>query len=96
MEMNINNVNAASALCEQLKELEGQYSLVVRGEGLGITIQSRYQDDAFVNAVRSSVTGELSRRIGAVKYQLKELGITSFTKEPSPLQSSPAGEFDNG
>lgn len=55
MEMNINNVNAASALCEQLKELEGQYSLVVRGE--------------------------LSRRIGAVKHQLKELGITSFTKE---------------
>ncbi|CAH5335693.1 TPA: hypothetical protein JG901_000123 [Enterobacter hormaechei subsp. steigerwaltii] len=81
MEMNINNVNAASALCEQLKELEWQYSLVVRGEGLGITIQSRYQDDAFVNAVRSSVTGELSRRIGAVKHQLKELGITSFTKE---------------
>lgn len=48
---------------------------------LGVTIQSRYQDDAFVNAVRSSVTGELSRRIGAVKHQLAELGVTSFTKE---------------
>nr|HAM4953516.1 hypothetical protein [Escherichia coli] len=79
--MNINNVNAASILSEQLKDLEGQYSLVVRGEGLGITIQSRYQDDAFVSAVRSSVTGELSRRIGEVKHQLAELGITSFTKE---------------
>ena len=79
--MNINNVNADSILFEQLKELEGQYSLVVRGEGLSITIQSRYQDDAFVNAVRSSVTGELSRRIGAVKHQLAQLGITSFTKE---------------
>ena len=79
--MNIHNVNAASILCEKLKELEGQYSLVARGEGLGITIQSRYQDDALVNAVRSSVTGELSRRIGAVKHQLTELGITSFTKE---------------
>lgn len=79
--MNINNVNAASILCEQLKELEGQYSIVVRGEGLGITIQSRYQDDAFVNAVRRTVTGELSRRIGAVKHQLAELGVTSFTKE---------------
>jgi hypothetical protein len=52
-----------------------------RVEGLGVTIQSRYQDDAFVNAVRSSVTGELSRRIGAVKHQLAELGVTSFTKE---------------
>ena len=79
--MNINNVNAASILCEQLKELEVQYSLVVRGEGLGITIQSRYQDDDFVNAVRRRVTGELSRRIGAVKHQLTELGVTSFTKE---------------
>lgn len=79
--MNINNVNAASILCEQLKELEGQYLLVARGEGLGITIQSCYQDDDFVNSVRSSVTGELSRRIGAVKHQLKELGVTSFTKE---------------
>ena len=79
--MNINNVNAASVLCEQLKEIEGQHSLVARGEGLGITIQSRYQDDAFVDAVRRSVTGELSRRIGAVKHQLAELGITSFTKE---------------
>ncbi|VGD23546.1 Uncharacterised protein [Klebsiella pneumoniae] len=55
--MNINNVNAASILYEKLKELEGQYSLVERGEGLGITIQSRYQDDDFVNAVRRSVTG---------------------------------------
>ncbi|MGS8471652.1 hypothetical protein [Escherichia coli] len=79
--MNIHNVNAASILCEQLKELEGQYSLVARGEGVGVTIQSRYQDDAFVNAVRRSVTGELSRRIGEVKHQLAELGVTSFTKE---------------
>ncbi|MFU8999020.1 hypothetical protein ACNA2A_19395 [Klebsiella pneumoniae] len=79
--MNIHNVNSASILCEKLKELEGQYSLVARGEGLGITIQSRYQDDDFVNAVRMNVTVELSRRIGAVKHQLTELGITSFTKE---------------
>ncbi|EPY9831197.1 TPA: hypothetical protein NPN62_003954 [Klebsiella pneumoniae] len=79
--MNIHNVNDASILCEKLKELEGQYSLVVRGEGLGITIQSCYQDDDFVNAVRRSVTGELSRRIGAVKHLLTELGVTSFNKE---------------
>lgn len=79
--MNINNVNAASILCEQLRELEAQYANVARGEGLGVTIQSRYQDDAFVNAVRRSVTGELSRRIGAVKHHLAALGVTSFTKE---------------
>ncbi|HBV3603383.1 TPA: hypothetical protein MDV36_000050 [Klebsiella aerogenes] len=79
--MNINNVNAASILCEQLKELEGQYLLVARGEGLGITIQGRYQDDDFVNAIRRSVTGELSRRIGAVKHHLTELGVTSFVKD---------------
>lgn len=79
--MNINNVNAASILCERLKELEGQYALVVRGQGLNITIQGHYPDDDFVNSVRRSVTGELSRRIGAVKHQLAELGVTSFTKE---------------
>ena len=79
--MHINNINAASILSGQLKELEEQYLIIVRGQGLGITIQSRYQDDAFVDAVRSSVTGELSRRIGAIKGQLKELGITSFEKQ---------------
>ncbi|MEH5560154.1 hypothetical protein PPF30_25185 [Klebsiella variicola] len=46
----------------------------------GSTVKG-YQDDAFVNAVRRSVTGELSRRIGEVKHQLAELGVTSFTKE---------------
>lgn len=79
--MNINNVNAASILCEQLRELEAQRAIVARGEGLGVTIQSRYQDDAFVNAIRMSVESELCRRIGAVKHQLAELGVTSFTKE---------------
>lgn len=79
--MNINNVNAASILCEQLRELEAQRAIVARGEGLGVTIQSRYQDDAFVNAVRMSVESELCRRIGAVKHELAELGITSFNKE---------------
>nr|DAL35242.1 MAG TPA_asm: hypothetical protein [Caudoviricetes sp.] len=29
--MNINNVNAASILCEQLRELEVQRAIVVRG-----------------------------------------------------------------
>lgn len=79
--MHINNINAASILSAQLKELEEQYHIIVRGQGLGITIQSRYQDDAFVDAVRTSVTGELSRRIGAIKGQLKDLGITSFEKQ---------------
>lgn len=79
--MHIKNINTASILSAQLKELEGQYLIIVRGQGLGITIQSRYQDDAFVDAVRSSVTGELSRRIGAIKGQLKDLGITSFGKQ---------------
>ena len=79
--MNINNINAASILCEQLRELEAQRAIVARGEGLGVTIQSRYQDDAFVNAIRMSVESELCRRIGAVKHQLAELGVTSFTKE---------------
>lgn len=79
--MHINNINAASILSAQLKELEEQYHIIVGGQGLGITIQSRYQDDSFVDAVRSSVTGELSRRIGAIKGQLKDLGITSFEKQ---------------
>lgn len=79
--MHIKNINTASILSAQLKELEEQYLIIVRGQGLGITIQSRYQDDAFVDAVRSSVTGELSRRIGAINGQLKDLGITSFGKQ---------------
>lgn len=76
--MDINNINAAAILLEQLKELEAQNKIVLSGQGLGVTIQSRYQDDKFVSAVRRSVTLELSRRIGAIKCQLKDLGVTSF------------------
>ncbi|PCQ17460.1 hypothetical protein CP995_16565, partial [Klebsiella pneumoniae] len=68
---------------KSLRNLEGRI-LTRRTTGERVRhhrVQSRYQDDDFVNAVRRSVTGELSRRIGAVKHQLTELGITSFTKE---------------
>ncbi|WP_447874646.1 hypothetical protein [Serratia fonticola] len=74
--MKLENLSKAIGIQEQLKGLEAQYHMVVRGEGLGITIQGSYQDDAFVDAIRSSVTGELSRRIGARKSELAELGIT--------------------
>ncbi len=76
--MKIENLSKAVCLQEQLRELEDQYRVVKEkgNGGLGITIQSRYQDDAFVDAIRFHVLDELNQRIGDKRRRLAELGIT--------------------
>lgn len=67
---------------QALKDLQRQYDNIENSTGhgmLGITIQSAYQDDAFVDAVRPAVLSELSRRIDDKRLELEKLGI-SFTE----------------
>lgn len=76
--MNIENLSKAMRLKDELTILQEQHKVVtnVNGGGLRITIQSSYQDDAFVDAIRAQVLAELSKRIGEKKRSLAELGIT--------------------
>ena len=48
------------------------------GAGLGVTIQSTYQDNAFLEAIRPHAVAELDRRIEEKKAVLVSFGI-SFT-----------------
>lgn len=64
---------------QALKELERQYNNIEDSTGhgmLGITIQSQYQDDSFVDAVRPAVLGELARRIDDKRLELEKLGVS--------------------
>lgn len=64
---------------QDLKELEMKYNSIEESTGhgmLGITIQSQYQDDAFVDAIRPAVLAELARRIDDKRLELEKLGVS--------------------
>lgn len=73
--MNIDDLSKAVSIRDRLGNLQRQHQLVSEGNALNITIQSTYQDDPFVNAVRPVVLAELNRRIEEAQDQLRELGI---------------------
>lgn len=73
--MNIKNLHMAVSYESRLRELEHQHQLVASGKALAITLQSAYQDDAFVDALRPQVLLEITRRIEEVKTQLRSFGI---------------------
>lgn len=77
--MKAENINQAYSIAQNIRELEKQKALVASDGGstaLGVTIQSTYQDPAFVDAIRPYVVKELDRRIEEKKSYLSELGIT--------------------
>lgn len=76
--MKIENLSKAMSLKEELRILQEQHKVVENANngGLRITIQSSYQDDAFVDAIRAQVLAELSKRIGDKKQSLTKLGVT--------------------
>lgn len=73
--MNIDNLSAAVSTRDRLRDLQRQHRLVSEGKGLGVTIQSTYQDDSFVDAVRPAVLTEITRRIEEAQDQLRTLGV---------------------
>ena len=76
--MNVENLSNAHYLYNEMKELQRQKDILESGDGLGVTIQSTYQDKAFLDAIRPHAVAELNRRIEEKKVVLVSLGI-SFT-----------------
>lgn len=76
--MNVENLTEAYYINNGIKELQRQKGILENGDGLGVTIQSTYQDKAFVDAIRPHAVAELNRRIEEKKSVLVSFGI-SFT-----------------
>ncbi|EPI4794443.1 MAG: hypothetical protein E6Z24_01715 [Dialister sp.] len=74
--MNAENLNAACYLYKEIKELQRLKSIIESGAGLGVTIQSAYQDNAFLDAVRPHAVAELDRRIDEKRTALIKLGVS--------------------
>lgn len=74
--MNAENLSEAYYLNNDIKELQLQKSILESGAGLGVTIQSTYQDNAFLEAIRPHAVTELDRRIQQKIEALAKLGVT--------------------
>lgn len=74
--MNAENLSEAYYFNNDIKELQRQKSILESGAGLGVTIQSTYQDNAFLDAIRPHAVTELDRRIVEKKKSLSTLGVT--------------------
>lgn len=76
--MNVENLSNAHYIYNEMKELQRQKTILESGAGLGVTIQSTYQDDAFLEAIRPHAVAELDHRIEKKKAVLVDLGISFF------------------
>lgn len=74
--MNAENLSAACYLYNEIKELQRLNSIIESGAGLGVTIQSAYQDNAFLDAVRPHAVAEIDRRIDEKRTALINLGVS--------------------
>lgn len=74
--MNAENLSEAYYINNEIKELQRKKSMLESGAGLGVTIQSTYQDNAFLDAIRPHAVAELDRRIEEKKAVLVNLGIS--------------------
>nr|WP_202401413.1 MULTISPECIES: hypothetical protein [Citrobacter] len=76
MLVNAENLSEAYYINNEIKELQRQKSILERGAGLGVTIQSTYQDNAFLDAIRPHAVAELDRRIEEKRVVLVNLGVS--------------------
>lgn len=74
--MNAENLSSACYLYNEMKELQRLKSIIESGAGLGVTIQSAYQDNAFLDAVRPHAVAEIDRRIDEKRTALIRLGVS--------------------
>ncbi|HGN9430991.1 TPA: hypothetical protein ACK11D_003609 [Citrobacter freundii] len=73
--MNVENLTEAYYINNAIKELQLQKGILESGDGLDVTIQSTYQDKAFLDAIRPHAVAELNRRIEEKKAMLVSFGI---------------------
>lgn len=74
--MNAENLSEAYYINNEIKELQRQKSILESGAGLGVTIQSTYQDNAFLDAIRPHAVAELERRIDEKRAALVKFGVS--------------------
>lgn len=74
--MNVENLTEAYYINNGIKELQRQKDILESGDGLGVTIQSTYQDKAFLDAIRPHAVAELNRRIEEKKAVLVNLDVS--------------------
>lgn len=72
--MKIEDFNEVRRLHEQVASLDLSITLV-ETNGLGVTIQGRYQDDHILNPVRPVVVAVLKRERAKRHQALRELGV---------------------
>ncbi|HGV0028914.1 TPA: hypothetical protein ACNFPK_001489 [Citrobacter freundii] len=74
--MSVENLTEAYYINNGIKELQRQKGILESGDGLGVTIQSTYQDKAFLDAIRPYAVAELDRRIEEKKAVLVNFGLS--------------------
>ncbi|QMG41436.1 hypothetical protein HVY60_12980 [Citrobacter freundii] len=74
--MKAENLSNAYYINNEMKELQRQKGILESGVGLGMTIQSAYQDNTFLEAIRPHAVAELDRRIEEKKALLVNLGLS--------------------
>ena len=74
--MNVENLTEAYYINNAIKELQRQKGILESGDGLGMTVQSAYQDNTFLEAIRPHAVAELDRRIEEKKALLVNLGLS--------------------
>ena len=74
--MKAENLSNAYYINNEMQELQRQKDILESGTGLGVKIQSAYQDNAFLEAIRPHAVAELDRRIEEKKASLVKLGLS--------------------
>lgn len=74
--MKAENLSNAYYINNEMQELQRQKGILESGAGLGVTIQSAYQDNAFLEAIRPHAVAKLDRRIEEKKASLVKLGLS--------------------
>lgn len=75
-QMKVQDLSHAYSIWENIRELQKQRDLIAGGGGLGVTIQSAYQDAVFEEAIRPHAVAELERRIEKQKKVIIDLGVS--------------------
>lgn len=85
MGFKMEDIQKANAILDSIRSLKYQINFVAAGNGLGITIQSTYQCEAFVDAIRPHVVKYMEAELEKLYQRLKELGVDigePVTEEP--------------
>ena len=73
--MKLSQAYEFNLLVKERDELREARTVASTGQGLGVTIKGRYQDDAMIDAIKLAVVAEFDRRIAILDAKFVALGI---------------------